>query len=160
MKGGLRDAPLAQPEFILARQQAVAERHPQLVVERTLVIVARVVLQDMTNVRGVRDEVATSRADLEVDDVAEATSGTHEHGRRIAPDRRQHAEDRKPARARWKRSERSGWLVSSSYDDYTAGSGVDHSVLLQSLYCVACASCSDREDIRPHARAVDARRGG
>ena len=47
---------------------------PQLVVERALVVVARVVLQDVTNVRGVRDEVATPRADLEVDDVAEATS--------------------------------------------------------------------------------------
>ena len=102
MKGGLRNAPLAQPEFVLARQQAVAERHPQLVVERTLVIVARVVLQDVTDIRGVRDEVATPRADLEVDDVAEATSRTHEHGRRIASDSRQHAEDRNPARARWK----------------------------------------------------------
>ena len=103
MKGRLRDAPLAQPEFVLARQQAVAERHPQFVVERALVIVARVVLQDVANVRGVRDEVAASRADLEIDDVAELAGGAQEHAGRIASDRRQHAEDRKPARARWKR---------------------------------------------------------
>src|SRR4249920_1421021 len=101
MEGGLRNAPLAQPEFILAREQAVAEQHSQLVVERALMVVARVVLQDMANVCGVRYEVATLRADPQVDDVAEATRSTHEHGRRIASDSRQHAEDRKPARARW-----------------------------------------------------------
>ncbi len=61
MKGGLRDAPLAEPEWNLAGQQAIAERHPQLFVERTLVVVVRVVLQDITNVRGVRDQIATPK---------------------------------------------------------------------------------------------------
>ena len=76
MKRRLRDAPLPQPEVVLARQQAVAERHPQFVVERALVIVARVVLQDVTHVRGVGNEVAASRADLEIGDVAEAMCGS------------------------------------------------------------------------------------
>ena len=104
MKGGLRDAPLAQPEVVLARQQAVAERHPQLVVERTLVIVARVVLQDVTDVGGIGDEVAAPRTNLEVDDVAEAARGLHEDAGRIASDGRQHAEDRHAARPRRKRA--------------------------------------------------------
>ena len=86
--------PLPQPEVVLARQQPVAEKHPQLVVERTLVIVARVVLQDMTDVVRVRDEIAAPRTDLEVGDVAEAAGGLHEHAGRIAPDGRQHAKER------------------------------------------------------------------
>ena len=103
MKRGLGDSTLAQPEFVLTRQQTVAERHPQFVVERTLVVVARVVLQDATHVRGVRNEVAVSRPDLEIGNVAEATRGSQEHADRIAPDCREHPDDRKPARSRWKR---------------------------------------------------------
>jgi hypothetical protein len=102
VEGWLRDAPLPQPEFILARQQTVTERHPQLGVERTLVVIARVVLQDMPNIRGVRDEEATPRTDLEVDDVAVPTSSAHEHGRWIASQSWQHPEEWNPARARWK----------------------------------------------------------
>ena len=103
MKGRLGDAPLAEPEFALARQQAVAERHAQFVVERALVIVARVVLQDVANVGRVRDEVATPRANPEIHHIAETAGGAQEHLRRIASERRQHAEDGKPVRARWKR---------------------------------------------------------
>ena len=94
MKGRLRDAALPQPEVVFAGQQAVADRHPQLLVERALVIVAGVVLQDVADIGGVGDEIAAPRADLEVDDVAEAARGAHEDAGRIASDRRQHAEDR------------------------------------------------------------------
>jgi hypothetical protein len=61
MKRRLSNSPLAQPESVLARQQSVAQKQSKLVVEGTLVVVARIVLQDMTNVLGVRDEVATAR---------------------------------------------------------------------------------------------------
>ena len=71
VKGGLRNAPLAQPELVLTGQEAIAQCHPQLGVERALVVVARVVLQDVTNIGGVGDEEAAPRTDLEVDDVAE-----------------------------------------------------------------------------------------
>ena len=50
--------------------------------------------------RGIGDEVAAPRTDLEVDDVAVAACGVQEHAGRIASDRRQHAENRKPARTR------------------------------------------------------------
>jgi hypothetical protein len=55
MEGGLRDPPLPQPELVLARERTVSEDRPEFVVERALVVVARVVLQDMSNVCGVRD---------------------------------------------------------------------------------------------------------
>jgi len=103
MKRGLGDSTLPQPEFVLARQQTVAERHPQFVVERTLVVVARVVLQDATHVRGVRNQVAMSRPDLEIGDVAEAMCGSQEHADRISLDRREHPDDRKSARSRRER---------------------------------------------------------
>src|SRR6516225_2236292 len=99
MKGGLGDTSLAQPEVALARQQPIAEKRPQLVVQRALAVVARVVLQDMTNILRVRDEVAASRTDLEVGDVTESQSGLHEDADRIASDGREHPEDRYPAGA-------------------------------------------------------------
>ena len=101
MKGRLRDAALPQPEVVFAGQQAVADRHPQLLIERALVIVAGVVLQDVADIGGVGNEIASPRADLEVRDVAEAARRSHEDAGRIASDRRQHAEDRHAARARW-----------------------------------------------------------
>src|SRR5688572_9880806 len=101
MKGRLRDASLPQPEVALAGQQAVAERHPQSLIERTLVIVAGVVLQDVADVGGVGDEIASPRADLQIGDVAETAGRLDEHAGRIASDRWQHAEDRHTARAWW-----------------------------------------------------------
>jgi hypothetical protein len=64
----------------------------------------------MTNVCGVRDEVAMTRTDLEVDDIAEPTSRVDEYGRGITSDRWQHAEDRKSSRARRQRPHRMNWL--------------------------------------------------
>ena len=102
VKRRLRDPTLPQPEVALACQQAVAKKHPQFVVERALVIVARVVLQHVTNVGGVGDEVAVPRTDLEVDDLAIAASGVHEHSGRISPHGGQHAKERHAARSRRK----------------------------------------------------------
>ena len=111
VKGRLRNPPLAQPECILTRQQTVAERRAQLGVKRTLVVVARVVLQNMTDIPRVGDQEAAPRANLEVNDVAEATSRTHEDGCGIASQRRQYSDDRKPSRARRQRTHGiSGWF--------------------------------------------------
>ena len=103
MKGGLGDAPLAQPEIVLARQQAVAEEQPQFSVKRTLVIVARVVLQDVTNVVWIGDEVTAPVTDFELGDITESASGLHEDADRIASNGRKHAEDRHAPRPRRKR---------------------------------------------------------
>ena len=103
MKGGLGNTALAQPEIILTRQQAVAEEQPQLSVERTLVIVARVVLQDVTNVVWIRDQVTAPGTDLEVGDITESASGLHEDADRIASDGREHAKDRHSPRSRRQR---------------------------------------------------------
>ncbi len=113
MKRRLRDAALPQPEVALAGQQAVAKQYPQFVVERALVIVARVVLQNVTNVGGIGHEVAVPRTDLEVDDLAVAASGVHEYGGRIPPHGGQHAKERHAARSRRKlihgTGQRVGW---------------------------------------------------
>src|SRR6185369_13090475 len=101
MKRWLRDAALPQPEVVFAGQESVADRHPQFLIQRALVIVARVVLQDVPDVGGVGQQVPATRADLEVDDVAEAASGPHEDAGRIASDCQQHAEDRHPAWTWW-----------------------------------------------------------
>jgi hypothetical protein len=51
MERRLRQSSLMQPEGVLAGQESVAETVPQAIVERTLVVIARVVLQDMLDVR-------------------------------------------------------------------------------------------------------------
>jgi hypothetical protein len=92
---------LSQPEVVFAGQQTVAERHPQFVVERTLVVVARVVLEDVPDIGRIRDQKPASRRDLEVHDIAIATRRVEENAGRIAPHCGQHAEERHPARPRW-----------------------------------------------------------
>src|SRR5688572_4701555 len=101
MECRLRDPALPQPELVFAGQQPIPDRHPQLLIERALVIIARVVLQHVTDIGGIGNEIASPRTDLEVDDVAEAARRAHEHTGGIASDRRQHAENRHSAWARW-----------------------------------------------------------
>ena len=88
--------------------------------ERALVIVARVVLQDVANIRRVRDEVATSRADPEYTTSPKRRAALRNHRRRVAPERRQHAEDWKPVRTRWKLIVRSVGRLSFHERDYIA----------------------------------------
>ena len=70
MERRLRQAPLTQPEGVLARQQSVAETVPEPIVERTLVVVPGVVLQDMLDVGGIRREEPMVRTGLQVDELA------------------------------------------------------------------------------------------
>jgi hypothetical protein len=48
-------------------------------------VIAGVVLQDVTDVGRVGDQKPLARADLEVNDIAEPQGRAHEHARRIAP---------------------------------------------------------------------------
>ena len=111
MERRLRNSPLAQPESVLARQQPVAEHQTQFVVERALVIVARVVLQDVANVIRVVQEVTAPRGDLEVDDVAEPRCSFREDADGIASDGRKHAQDRHSSRSRRQRVLRAHVLI-------------------------------------------------
>ena len=56
-----------------------------LSVQRALVIVARVVLQDVPDVVGVRDEIAAPRSDSQIGDVAERARDVDEDRGWIAP---------------------------------------------------------------------------
>src|SRR4030095_15050610 len=74
---------------------------PQLLVEGALVVVARVVLEDVTDVGRVRDQVPVARADFQVHDIAEPARRVCEQSGRTAPDRRQHAEYGQAAWTGW-----------------------------------------------------------
>jgi hypothetical protein len=63
VEGGLGHAALAQPIRVFARDETVAERDLQLVVKRTLVVVAIVVLQNVPDVIRVGDEEAVLRSE-------------------------------------------------------------------------------------------------
>jgi hypothetical protein len=67
------------------------------------VIVARVVLQDVSNVVGIRGEIAVLRADSQVGHVAKRTRSLGEDRKRIAFQRRQHAEEWRSPRTGWPR---------------------------------------------------------
>src|SRR5207248_1197126 len=75
----LRNAALAQPERAIAREEALAEDHLQRrEAARLLVVVLRVLLQDVLHVRGMRDEVRGPDEEPEPDDVAESRRGREE----------------------------------------------------------------------------------
>ena len=97
MERRLRQAPLTQPEGVLARQESVAETVPETIVERTLVVVPGVVLQDMLDVGWIRREESMVRAGLQVDELAIAIRSAEKRADRIRPKLREYSENRKPA---------------------------------------------------------------
>src|SRR5262249_53756112 len=99
MECGLREAPLAQPERVLARQEAIAERVPETLVERALVVVASVVLQHVFDVGWVRKEESMIRAGLQMNEVAVSISGIEKRAYRIGAQLWQHTKDRITARS-------------------------------------------------------------
>jgi len=94
MEGGLRETALAQPEGVLARQQPVAQVVAEPIVEWTLVIVARVVLQDVPDVGRIREEESVIRPGLQVNDLAITIGGCEKRADRIRAEARKHAHDR------------------------------------------------------------------
>ena len=94
VKRRLREAPLSQPERVFAGQQPIAKAIPQPLVERTFVVVARVVLKDVFDVCGVRDEESVIRASLEMNDVAVLIRRVEECSDWIGSKLRQDTEDR------------------------------------------------------------------
>jgi hypothetical protein len=96
MECRLRQAPLAKPKRVLAREQAVADTISQAIVERTLVIVAGVVLKDMFDVRGIRQEEPVIRASLQVNDIAIPIRGVEKRADRIGAQVRKYAKKRIP----------------------------------------------------------------
>ena len=99
MERRLREAPLTQPEGVLTRQESVAETFPEAIVERTLVVVPGVVLQDMLDIGGIRREESVVRAGLQVDEVAIAIRRVKKRSDGIRPQLREYAENRIPARS-------------------------------------------------------------
>ena len=95
----LCEAALTQPERVFTGQQPVAEALSQPVVERALVVIARVVLKDMLDVSGIRREESMIRARLHVYEVAVSIRGVEERADRIRAEAGQHAEDRIPTRS-------------------------------------------------------------
>ena len=93
MERGLGQAPLTQPERVLARQQSIAEAIPQPIVERALVVVAGVVLEDMLDERGIRQEESVIRAGLQVHDVAVSIRSVEKRADRIGTELGQHTQD-------------------------------------------------------------------
>ena len=83
MERRLREAPLTQPERVLARQESVAETVTEAIVERTLVVVAGVVLEDVLDIRRIGREEAMVRAGLQMDQVAVSIRGVEKRADRI-----------------------------------------------------------------------------
>src|SRR5687767_1341680 len=98
MESRLRQAPLTQPERVLAGQQSIAETVPQAIVERALVVVASVVLKDMLDVRRLGQEKSMIRAGLQMDEVAVPIRSVEKRADRIRPEMREHPKNRIPAR--------------------------------------------------------------
>ena len=99
MESGLREAPLPQPERILAGQEPIAEAVSQSIVERALVIVAGVVLQHMLDVRRIRQQKSMIRAGLEMNEVAVFIRSAEKRADRIGTELGQDAKDGIPTRS-------------------------------------------------------------
>src|SRR5262249_17933851 len=76
------------------RQQSVAEIVTESIVEWTLVVVARVVLQDMPDVRRVRHEESLIGTGLQVHDVAVSIGRLKKRADRIRAEARKHTQER------------------------------------------------------------------
>ena len=85
MERWLRQAALTQPERVFARQQPVAETVPDAIVERALVVVAGVVLEDMLDVGWIGQKKSMIRAGLQMDEVAVSIRSVEERADRIRP---------------------------------------------------------------------------
>src|SRR4030095_3567407 len=99
MERRLREAPLPQPERILAGQEPIAEAVSQSIVERALVIVAGVVLQHMLDVRRIRPQKSVRRAGREMNEVAVFIRGVEKRADRIGTELGQDAKNRIPTRS-------------------------------------------------------------
>ena len=99
MEGRLRQAPLAQPERVLARQQSVADTVPETLVERALVVVAGIVLKDMLDVRRIGQQKSMVRTGLQMHEVAVSIRRVEEGADGVRAEVREHSEDRIPARS-------------------------------------------------------------
>src|SRR5262249_647919 len=98
--------PLTQPEGVLARQQSVAEIVPQPGVERALVVVAGIVLENMFDVRRIRQEKSVVGASLHMDDVAVAVGGVEKRADRTRTEVRENPDNRITARTGRKHRQR------------------------------------------------------
>jgi hypothetical protein len=101
----LREAPLSPPERVFAGDEAFPNALLEPFVQRTLVIVAVVVLQNVLDVVRGREQVAVVRAYLQVDQVTIAVGCGEKHIDRIRPHLRKHSDDGEAARA-WRTSAR------------------------------------------------------
>src|SRR5262249_33096172 len=87
-----RELPLAPPEVALAREQTLADQRLQLRDDEALLVVVIVVLQNVLDVRGMRDEERPERSDVEAHDVAEGAERTRVIADRVGTEGRRHPE--------------------------------------------------------------------
>jgi hypothetical protein len=99
VKRRLRQSPLTQPEGVLARQESIAQALAEAVIERALVVVPGVVLQNMLDVCRIRREESMVRAGLEVDELAVSIRGVEKRADRIRPKVREYSKNGIPARS-------------------------------------------------------------
>ena len=101
-ESGLKQLTLPLPELPFAGGQSVTEDNLQAIVERCTAVIAVLLLKDLTDMGGVRqDKDRTPPGNGEAHHISERL-GSHEHGERIAGECRQHAENRHgPAQDRW-----------------------------------------------------------
>ena len=93
---------LAMPERAVAGQQAVAEQAAQhRVVDVVLVVVAMVVVQDVADVVGMREEQCARGAEAKAHDVAVVAKAVAQKSERVALYLAQAAEQQMPARSGW-----------------------------------------------------------
>ena len=104
MKGGLRETPLPQPEGVLAGQESIAKTVSEPLIERALMIVTRIVLEDMFDVCGIRYEKSVIRASLQMNEVTVSIRSVKECADWIGTELRQDTEERIPARSWRKRT--------------------------------------------------------
>jgi hypothetical protein len=94
MECGLGKTPLPEPKRVLACQESIAEAVPEAIVERALVIVAGVVLENVLDVGRIAGEEAMVRAGLQVNEVAVSIRGVEKGSDGIRPQLRKDSENR------------------------------------------------------------------
>lgn len=93
MECRLGEPSLSEPERVFAGQQAIAKAVPEAIVKRALVVVARVILQHVLDVRGIRKEKPVIGPGFQMNDVAKPIGSIEKRGDRVGTELRQHPEN-------------------------------------------------------------------